>query len=92
MVDNLQAAMHSVDHMAQGIVAQTTCNVCGSCGHKLATSISQVKLCHKYSGNPVCESNSADCKKPPLQKDPKVDVPREGGVEINQIYENSGAC
>ncbi|KAI5076402.1 hypothetical protein GOP47_0008467 [Adiantum capillus-veneris] len=29
-------------------------------------------------------------KKPPIQKeDPKVDVPREGGVEINQIYENS---
>ncbi|KAI5066388.1 hypothetical protein GOP47_0019012 [Adiantum capillus-veneris] len=61
MVDNLQAAMHSVDHMAQGIAAQTTCNACGFCGHKLATGISQVKLCHKYLGNPLCESNSADC-------------------------------
>ncbi|KAI5061803.1 hypothetical protein GOP47_0022342, partial [Adiantum capillus-veneris] len=28
-------------------------------------------------------------KKPPVQKDSKVDVPREGVVEINQIYENS---
>ncbi|KAI5056315.1 hypothetical protein GOP47_0028133 [Adiantum capillus-veneris] len=28
-------------------------------------------------------------KKPPVQKDPKVDVPPEGGVEIHQIYENS---
>ncbi|KAI5072362.1 hypothetical protein GOP47_0012468, partial [Adiantum capillus-veneris] len=45
MVDNLQAAMHSVDHMAQGIAAQTTCNARGFCGHKLATGISQVKLC-----------------------------------------------
>ncbi|KAI5070369.1 hypothetical protein GOP47_0014712 [Adiantum capillus-veneris] len=39
--------MHSVDHKAQGITAQTTCNVCGFCGHKLATGISQVKLYHK---------------------------------------------
>ncbi|KAI5060417.1 hypothetical protein GOP47_0024837 [Adiantum capillus-veneris] len=29
-------------------------------------------------------------KKPPVEKDPEVDVPREG-VEINQIYENSDA-
>ncbi|KAI5061801.1 hypothetical protein GOP47_0022340 [Adiantum capillus-veneris] len=93
-------------------------------------------LMFEYSGNLLCESNSADCvpspgslpgpngsppkntsigavvggavagilvvaiaiciavycccfkKKPPVQKDPKVVVPQERGVEINQRYEN----
>ncbi|KAI5060574.1 hypothetical protein GOP47_0024994 [Adiantum capillus-veneris] len=106
------------------------------CSAPAASDIASL-LTFEYSGNPLCESNSADCvpspgpngsppappskksstgaivggavagilvvaiaicivvycscfkKKPPVQKDPKVNVPREGGVEINQIYEYS---